>query len=328
MNNQVAPIRIKVDVTNPGQFFACCGLMELASRKAPESVAGWFAPGEQEFLIQSDSPETGMSAGDLVELVAKAGLASALSSDMLERLKQMNAQSRAAKKAGKQLSKEEETERKRLGSLLRSGPIRIPTPFDLRLDWWRSESESVPKTWAGSQAVGRIADAALSASGSAFKSVNPLDYRVVITAASEDRDDADAPDNDEDQEDESTPTDKSKSKKVEPFYFDSRRGARPFSRDIGFSPDALKMTTTAYPAVEFLCLVGLQRCRPQPTGEARMFDYYTWQVPLSASVLPAAVCGLLPGVGACGYRFENAFRTDQRKHKAFSPAVPLSRRFP
>lgn len=53
MNNQVAPIRIKVDVTNPGQFFACCGLMELADRMSPSGVEGWFEHGE--FCLQSSS---------------------------------------------------------------------------------------------------------------------------------------------------------------------------------------------------------------------------------------------------------------------------------
>lgn len=32
---------IKVDVTNPGQFFACCGLLELAHRVWP-GTEGWF----------------------------------------------------------------------------------------------------------------------------------------------------------------------------------------------------------------------------------------------------------------------------------------------
>ncbi len=27
-----ASMSVKVDVTNPGQFFACCGLLELADR--------------------------------------------------------------------------------------------------------------------------------------------------------------------------------------------------------------------------------------------------------------------------------------------------------
>src|SRR5713101_7923646 len=34
-------IRINVDPTNPGQFFACCGLLELAYRLRP-GAEGWF----------------------------------------------------------------------------------------------------------------------------------------------------------------------------------------------------------------------------------------------------------------------------------------------
>jgi CRISPR-associated protein Csb3 len=37
-------IRIIVDPTNPGQFFACCGLLELADRIWPEAE-GWFEGG-------------------------------------------------------------------------------------------------------------------------------------------------------------------------------------------------------------------------------------------------------------------------------------------
>jgi CRISPR-associated protein Csb3 len=38
-------ITIKVDVTNPGQFFACCGLLELADRlwlAWQISLSGWL----------------------------------------------------------------------------------------------------------------------------------------------------------------------------------------------------------------------------------------------------------------------------------------------
>lgn len=38
-------ISIRVDVTNPGQFFACCGLLELAQRLCPGAEA-WFASDE------------------------------------------------------------------------------------------------------------------------------------------------------------------------------------------------------------------------------------------------------------------------------------------
>ena len=43
-----ANIIIPVDLTNPGQFFACCGLLELADRLWP-GADGWF--GRQEFCI-------------------------------------------------------------------------------------------------------------------------------------------------------------------------------------------------------------------------------------------------------------------------------------
>lgn len=44
MNLPEPSIRIAVDPTNPGQFFACCGLLELAGRHWPGSN-GWFADG-------------------------------------------------------------------------------------------------------------------------------------------------------------------------------------------------------------------------------------------------------------------------------------------
>jgi CRISPR-associated protein Csx14 len=44
-------IRIEVDLTNPGQFFACCGLLELADRLWP-SAEGWFEG--HEFYIKCD----------------------------------------------------------------------------------------------------------------------------------------------------------------------------------------------------------------------------------------------------------------------------------
>ena len=38
-------IRVFINPTNPGQFFACCGLLELAARLWPDSE-GWFEDGE------------------------------------------------------------------------------------------------------------------------------------------------------------------------------------------------------------------------------------------------------------------------------------------
>jgi len=55
-------ICINVDPTNPGQFFACCGLLELADRLSPSGAAGWF--GKDEFCLESQ--------GSLLQIIQKA----------------------------------------------------------------------------------------------------------------------------------------------------------------------------------------------------------------------------------------------------------------
>jgi hypothetical protein len=54
-------ITVHVDLTNPGQFFACCGLLELADRLWP-GAEGWFSEGGKEFCIAC--------AGTLKELLS------------------------------------------------------------------------------------------------------------------------------------------------------------------------------------------------------------------------------------------------------------------
>lgn len=54
MSRPEPAIRIRVDPTNPGQFFACCGLLELADRLW-EGAEGWFGDGV--FLVaMPDAP--------------------------------------------------------------------------------------------------------------------------------------------------------------------------------------------------------------------------------------------------------------------------------
>lgn len=111
-----------------------------------------------------------------------------------------------------------------------------------------------------------------------------------------------------------------KPKKREPFYFDSRRGSNTHSRDVGFSTDKQKMLVLAFPAVEALCFIGLQRCRPVPTETPRVFRYSTWNTPRELLLFPASLAGLLPDPWIKTFQFENWFRTSQRKHKAFLTA--------
>jgi len=256
MTTPAPSFRIRVDVTNPGQFFASCGLLDLASRLTPEAV-GWF---ERNLFCVSQGEK-------LPELLA------AITGVVLE-----------------QLDPDDAT----------ASPIKIPSPFNVRLDWWKTNDRAVSdlKVWAGTMESFRIARAMQNAMrASDFASENLMNIGVVAY----DPDDS--------------------KKKVEPFYFDARRGPNAHSRDVGFAPNDLGVTTIASPSVEFLCLVGLQRTKPVPVPKMpRVFDYHVWTRPLPATLMPAAAAGILPDSATNGYRFESWFRTGQRKHKAFLSA--------
>ena len=252
-------IRINVDPTNPGQFFACCGLLELADRLWP-GAKGWFEG--REFCIKG-----GGEQAELIRSVTRAALL--------------------------QLDRLDDT----------GSAIQLGEPFrTLRLDWWQDDRAGGKelKVWAGTMKSARIARAMQHAMKDE-RFLSPGLFDVGLLAYD--------PDNTE--------------KKVEPYYFDARRGPNAHSRDVGFSPNDLQMTTTAFPAVELLCLVGLQRCLPAKTKQALEFDYYTWTMPLPPELLPPVVAHELTFSDSSGYRFENWYRTGQKKHKAFRSAIPL-----
>lgn len=243
-------IHLDVDVTNPGQFFGCCGLFELAHRLWSGATANF------------DVGNFSISHGELEELVGRTVEA------RLEVLEPANQTSSA---------------------------LRLGAPFELRLDWWKVERGL--KTWAGRMSVDRIAASLQRDLPTALGNGFFDDGHVVVGADG---------------------------KKVEPYYFDGRRGATALPLDIGFSSDALSLETVAFSATEFFTLVGLQRFRPRPSElRPRVYYYRAWRTPLPASLAAVAVANSLPDKGPL-FRFESAFRTDQRKHKAFSPAIPVN----
>ena len=255
-------IQVAVDPTNPGQFFACCGLLELADRLWP-GAEGWFADGEREFCISCQG-----TLEDLVNSIASAELTI--------------------------LDPEDTT----------SSPFTIGNPFRLlSIEWWETDQTGAKdlKVWAGTMESHGIAYAMQQAlKNGQFCEPNLFDVGMVVR-------DPDAP-----------------SKKKEPYYYDARRAPNAHSRDVGFAPNDLGVTTVAYPAVELLCIIGIQVARPAFTSKKRIYDYFTWPLPIPTNLILAASTGNLGLVGAKGYRFENWFRTSQRKHKAFRSAVPLS----
>ena len=78
MNQQHPNITIPIDLTNPGQFFACCGLLELADRLWP-GTEGWFETAER-FLIRNEMLES-ISFTQLCSKVMLCNLSFLLSPD-------------------------------------------------------------------------------------------------------------------------------------------------------------------------------------------------------------------------------------------------------
>lgn len=262
MNHPEPSIRVQVDPTNPGQFFACCGLLELADRLWP-GAEGWFAEDGKEFRIAC-----GGTLATLVDAIASAELIARDPDDVT------------------------------------STPFTVGSPFRaLAIDWWETDQTGGRdlKTWAGTMESHGIAFAMQQAlKDSRFQSPALFDVGMVVTSADD-------------------PT-----KKKEPYYYDARRAPNAHSRDVGFAPNDLGSTSIAHPAVELLCVIGLQVARPHKPGKGRIYDYFTWPVPLSKSLLLAASSGAMGFRGQQGYRFENWFRTGQKKHKAFKSAIPLT----
>jgi CRISPR-associated protein Csb3 len=252
---------VNVDPTNPGQFFACCGLLELADRLWP-GAEGWFGERGREFCIACGEH----SLAELISAIAHATLVHKDASDSY------------------------------------SSPVRIGDPFrPIDIDWWTIDQTGARdlKVWAGtmeSYGIARAMQQAIRAA--AFESADLLQIGMVVT----------------------NPDDPSKKK--EPFYFDARRSPNAHSLDVGFSANDLGLTSTAHPAVELLCLIGIQVARPAFTNQKRIYDYSLWPIPLPANLILPASTGAMQIPGAQVFRFENWFRTGQKKHKAFRSAIP------
>lgn len=249
---------IWLDVTNPGQFFACCGLLELADRLWP-GAEGWFEDGSFAIVL----PATANSEQPLGELLQS------LNDCPLD-------------------SDDPEADPK-------TCPLRLHGPFNLRLDWWLDdEGGAALKTWAGQQSVTRIAVAMKHATSRQATDTKLLETGMVVR----------------DPTDQKTP--------VEPFYFDARRFSHALTT--GFSLDVQNAETLAHPAVEFLCLVGLQRVRPRLSDQKWCFEYHTWLHPLPSNAVAAVASGCV--LGGSLYQFRLSFRDNQKRYKAFSFAVP------
>jgi CRISPR-associated protein Csb3 len=288
MKNPEPSIRVNVDPTNPGQFFACCGLLEIAERLW-SGVEGWFSGDGKEFCIAG--------AGELSELLdtlVGCHLTNTMRVDQHARFQEISSWSVAArKKAGA------EDEGKELEKLLREAPIVIEAPFNITLDWFTDDyaGGSRFKTWAGRQSVLDISTSMKDAlKPKAWRNEACLKFSVTRCGL--------------------------------PFNFDSDLGGQGGAIDVGFSFDPLagsvltRIESSARPALELLAFIGLQRFRPAEVKGENRFLYTAWNRPLPIQVAMPAACGALPIAGANQYQFRLLYRT--KYLKSFLPAIPFT----
>lgn len=293
MSNLKSLITIPVNLTNPGQFFACCGLLELADRVWP-GTKGLFEGSS--FSLLSKKDVTVDRATGLLDSLAQCVLTNTMTTQQISRLDELSAMTGSAREKSPDLAQE----RKSLEKLRREEPILLHAPFHLRLDWFQDGNAggSRFKTWAGQQSV-------LDIASSMKKAIEAPDWRTR------------APD-------------EWFSKAVRgcglPFNFDSDLGGQGSALDIGFSFDPLaasaatRIESSARPCLEFLAFIGLQRFRPRQLMNDNRYLYCTWNQPLPPELAAPAACGMLPLADASLFEFRLLYRT--KYLKSFLPAIP------
>ena len=288
-------IRVKVDPTNPGQFFACCGLLELADRLWP-GAEGWFE--EREFCVRAPVAIPEPSASTFMKRFASCQLKNTMSAVQLARFEELS----AMKTKDREKTAGFENEKNELDKLRREEPIIFHAPFNLQIDWFLDDRAGGDrfKTWAGRQSVLDVATAMKTAMESpVWLTLSPAEWLT-----------------------------QSQSGCGLPFNFDSNLGGQGSAIDIGFSFDPLassaasRIEATARPCLELLAFVGLQRFRPRQLLNDNRFLYCLWNRPLPPEIAAPAACGLMPIQGSPSFEFRLLYRT--KYLKSFLPAIPFS----
>lgn len=284
MSNPTANITIPVDLTNPGQFFACCGLLELADRLWP-GAEGWFE--RDHFCLAASG-----SLESILQLIGDSTVTNTMSAAQHNRLEELSSMSRRAREQTPGL----EDEKKTLEALRRESPIVLNGKVTFRIDWFCDDfaGGSRFKTWAGQQSVLNIVQAmhegistARIASGDdLWKPVHniglPFNFDSDLGGQGSGIDIG--------------------------FVFDALAGN-----------ETTRIEVACKPALELLCFIGLQRFRPRELAGQNRFVYVAWNVPLNPSVAPPVVSQAVATSGAA-FAFALLYRTEYLK--SFLPAQP------
>jgi CRISPR-associated protein Csb3 len=279
-------IRLTVDPRNPGQFFACCGLLEMADRLWG-GAEGWFQDRAATFCLAPMSETAEADAEQLIRALAECKLTNTMSEQQVRRRKELG------DKKKKEMSQSEEEEKKQLDKLWREKPLVFHAPFNLRVDWFTDERAGGDryKTWAGQQSVIEIARAMKKPiEDGGWTGVPPTDWLSRTGGEGV------------------------------PFNFDSNLGAQSSSIDVGFSLDPLEMGTRTRPLIELAAFIGLQRFRPYSEPSVNLHTYTAWTIPLLPEVAAVAAAGRLEVAEWPRFEFRLLYRT--KYLKSFLPAIP------
>jgi CRISPR-associated protein Csb3 len=278
-------IRINVDPTNPGQFFACCGLFELADRLWPGAEARFD---NEDILI-----ECGGTLAQLLSELSKAEINSSLTDRGLKRLGTLL----SAEKA--KLTPAELQEKQLLSDQWKRERLHLSKPFDLWLDWWSDDKTGAKgmKTWAAKQLVLEIARPLLRSFANLKWDDSAMNDCIKRTAEGDGL----------------------------PFYFDSHNNSQNTPRDTGFGlytlRNEIKTQANTRPLLELAAFVGIQRFRPAAAQAKKSFRFSLWPILLPIAVAGAAVAGHLCLPQERQYEFRMLNRSEYMK--AFLPAHPF-----
>jgi CRISPR-associated protein Csb3 len=282
-----AAVRLRIDPTNPGQFFACCGMLEMADRLWGGAL-GWFDRATT-FCMAPVEGDSNDNAARLVGAVAECPLNNSMTPAQRKRREELSEMRTAAREA----DPESAAEKKELDARYRESSIVLGDPFHLVLDWFLDDRAGgkALKTWAGQQSAmdiakgmkGQIDPARLVSESWLFQSIRG---------------------------------------DCLPFNFDSDLGGVGSALDVGFSFDPLKdtgLSVRTRPLLEFGAFVGLQRFRPRRIGSESEYEFSTWREPLQPEIAATAACGAVECLRSCTFRFRLLYRT--KYLKSFLPAT-------
>lgn len=276
-------LTLNVDPRNPGQFLACCGLLELADRLW-NAAEGWFDPTLTTFLIatEDDHPPS-----ELLRAIADAPLTNTMNAVQVQQLEAL----RATKT--KNLTQADEDQKKELEKMWRERPLILGGAFDLTIDWFVDTQAKGNrfKTWAGQQSVIEIArNMKQPVDEGRYDDVDPRDWI---------------------QHSEGTAV---------TFNFDADATAHSSPLDVGFSLDPLKISSKSRPLLELLAFIGLQRFRPKVNAKENIQEYAVWTTPLLPEIAAAVCAGGAAIRNTRAFSFPLLYRTQYLK--SFLPAQP------